>query len=50
LVVPVSGRHDDQQIDIAVGVGRSVGVRPKQYDPLRPKLVSHLSREPPDCR
>lgn len=50
LVELVFGRHDDEDIHIAVSVRRSVRVRSKQDDFLRMKSLSNLAGEPLDNR
>ncbi len=44
LVDHVSGGHDHQEVDVAVRVGRAVGVRAEEDDLLRVKSLGNVAR------
>src|SRR5579884_368749 len=46
----VPGRHDDEQVHVALGVGRAVGVGAEQDDLVRAEALGDLPREAPDRR
>ena len=48
LIDLISGRHDDQDVDVAVSVGRAVGIRAEQNDLFRPKALGDLAGEAAD--
>ena len=45
LVDHISGGHDHQEVDVAVRVGRAVGVRAEEDDLLRLEPLGDLARE-----
>ncbi len=48
LVKFVPGRHDDEDVHVAVGMGPSVRVRAEKDDLLGPKALRHLAGEATD--
>src|SRR5207248_1093545 len=50
LRVTVAGRHNHQQIDVALVVRRPVGIRAEEDDLLRLEALGDLAREAPDGR
>ena len=48
LIVLVPRGHDDKNVHIAIGMRRAIGVRTKQNDFVRLKLLSDPAREAAD--
>ena len=48
LIDHIVGRHDDEQIDIALVVRRAVGIGAEEDDLLRMEALGDLAREAPD--
>lgn len=44
----IACRHHYQNVDIAINMGFTVGMRPKQDDPIGLKRANYLLREPPN--
>jgi hypothetical protein len=45
LVDLISRWHDNQQIDVAIGMGRAASIRAEKNDPLRTELLGYCSRK-----
>ena len=45
LIELIAARHDDEDVDVAVGSRRAIRVRTEQNDFLRLKPLGHLPRE-----
>lgn len=50
LIQLIAGRHDHQDIDVAVGVRRAVGMRAEEDDLLRMEPLGDLAGEASDDR
>jgi hypothetical protein len=50
LVKLVPGRHDDENIDVAVGVWPAIGIGTEEDDLVRPKPLGDLPSKSPDHR
>jgi hypothetical protein len=48
LIELVAGRHDDEDVDVAIGVWDPVGIRPEEDNFVRPKALRDLPGEPAD--